>query len=312
MKKLVVLVIIAIAATFLFWALFICSGDATTHEKYTLKDNYGQVVKTNAPLVGDKVERKATSKSKTANRSGSEDFETCVNNKSYLSVFKRLDGLGLGQENLAGRGHYQELTLDSLASYAGTGDPEATFLYGLELISKGLFGFYQTERYREYKVGTPEFKVNMKEHKVDIEKLKLGEDYLFKSAVQGKLLALGEIAAYFAIAVKELKEQGSTEKQISQFLVESHAYVLLMKDAFKKDAVILEAMAVDNKSLNTTLKIAFPGGAPKDVRELLLTRAKERFLELKERWKRNREYYGYDIYPDLFTNEEEMLYIKCN
>lgn len=312
MKKYIAIIIILIAVAFMLWALFNSSADPSKSETYMLKDKHDRVVKKERSLAGEKGKSIAVSENETTERHGSDDFDSCVNNNNYLSVFKRLDGLGIGQENLVGRGHYQELNLSSLASYADAGEPDAMFLYGLELVWKGLFGMYQTKRYREHPVGSPSFKESLKNHKVDLSKVREGEKYLFKSAVQGKLLALGEIAAYFAISVKSLKKQEESEEQIKRYLVESHAYTLLMKDVFKNDYSLLESLTIDNKSLDTTLKIAFPYGVPQGGEADLINKAQNRFKELKEKWRSSREYFGYDVYPDLFTTDEEELYITCS
>ncbi|WP_223578562.1 hypothetical protein [Kangiella taiwanensis] len=311
MKKVVLITATILVILYILWSFFFVAEHASD-EVTISKARISKEVETK---VKSQVTKSGTKPSEGTKQADPEDFKDssgCINDPNFLSVFKRLDALGIGQANLVGRGHYQELNLSSLASYADAGEPDAMFLYGLELVWKGLFGMYQTKHYREHPVGSTSFKESLKNHKVDLSKVREGEKYLFKSAVQGKLLALGEIAAYFAISVKSLKKQEESEDQIKRYLVESHAYTLLMKDVFKNDYSLLESLTIDNKSLDTTLKIAFPDGVPQGVEADLINKAQNRFKELKEKWRSSREYFGYDVYPDLFTTDEEELYITCS
>lgn len=311
MKKFVLIPATILVILYVLWSFFFVIEHASD-EVTIAKVGTSKEVEIKEKSQVSKNDTKPFEGSEQEERDDFKDSSNCINDPDFRSVFKRLDALGLGQENLVGRGYYQELNLLSLASYADAGEPDAMFLYGLELVWKGLFGMYQTKRYREHPVGSPGFKESLKNHKVDLSKIREGEKYLFQSAVQGKLLALGEIAAYFAISVKSLKKQEESEEQIKRYLVESHAYTLLMKDVFKNDYSLLESLAIDNKSLDTTLKIAFPDGIPGDVKADLIKKAQSRYKELKEGWRTSREYFGYDVYPDLFTKDEEELFTACS
>lgn len=229
---------------------------------------------------------------------------------NFLKVYKKLEDLGMSGSQLAGVDGYQQVPLESLRSYADANDLDAMYLYGVELLWKSSLGFYQNQNYRDQSLTSEQIREQVRNHEFNNEQFQRGKNYLYKATVKGKLIGLLEIGLMHKTASKKLAETGASQSELIEFLSEGYAYLELVKDIYQKDPLLIQEAGLEWYTIEKYIKTGMPDADMDDVMPLVESSVEKHVHRLKSQWITDRNYYGLDIYPDIFTNEEEALYEK--
>ena len=255
-------------------------------------------------------ENTAEPKTSPQAESSADGVEKCLNQlglrDDFLAVYKKLEGLGMSGSQLAGVDGYQQVPLESLRSYADANDLDAMYLYGVELLWKSSLGFYQNENYRESSLTSEQFREQVRNHEFNREQFERGKDYVYKATVKGI-----EVGLMHKTASKKFAETGASKSELIEFISEGYAYLELIKDIFQKDPLLIQEAGLEWYTLEKYIKTAMPDADMDNVMPVVESSIQKHLHRLKSQWTTDRNYYGLEVYPDIFTDEEEALYEKA-
>ncbi|WP_146205083.1 hypothetical protein [Kangiella spongicola] len=268
-----------------------------------------------AKLESKPSENTAETNTSPQAESSVDGVEECLNQlglrDDFLNVYKKLEGLGMSSSQLAGVDGYQQVPLESLRSYADANDLDAMYLYGVNLLWKSSLGFYLNENYRDQSLTSEQFSEQVRNHEFNREQFQRGKNYVYKAAVKGKLIGLLEVGLMHKTASKKLAETGVSQSELIEFLSEGYAYLELAKDVYQKDPLLIQEAGLEWHTIEKFIKTAMPDADMNDVMPLVESSIEKHLRRLKRQWTTDRKYYGLEVYPDTFTDEEEALFEKA-
>lgn len=220
----------------------------------------------------------------------------------------------LSEEEMMGEGVYQGMSFETLKPLADSNDPKAMIIYGSEKIWYSALGVRISgpdSRYRS----SDQTKDIVNNHKIDLEGVNEGESYLYKAAIFGKVGAIFEMILLLDMAAKRLDTNSGDETVIRELIAKSLAYEKLQIDIHQSDPV-LKSMFLDSVGWRDSIQRLYADRQNyAEIREQIESDAENMYQELKVRWEQDREYYGFEIYPDYLQGELEAYgnaYLECH
>jgi hypothetical protein len=220
----------------------------------------------------------------------------------------------LSEDELAGEGVYQGMPFETLKVLADSNDSKAMIIYGSEKIWYSALGVRLSgpdSRYRS----SEQTKDIVNSHKVDLDGINEGESYLYKAAIFGKVGAIFEMTLLLDMAAKRLDANSGDEAVIRELIAKSLAYEKLQMDIHQSDPT-LESMFLDSVGWRDSIQRLYADREDyAEIRAQIESDAENMYLELKVRWEHDREYYGFEIYPDYLRGELEEYgnaYLECH
>ena len=216
-------------------------------------------------------------------------------------------------EEAAGQGIYQRMPIETLQSYAESGNPKAMFHYGSALMWKGSVGIYlnypgEVERI----INADSYKNKHRHHKPDLEVINLGSDYLYKSAVKGRLGAFMETAFTQQATVRRMNRDGFdfSEEQKLTLLARSMANFKVMEYVHHNDEFLAEIVDYEYFT-SKLLDELYPEKEHKEeVLKKLNSQVTLIYQTQKSQWISDRNYHGLPAQPKLFNRRLERFYIE--
>jgi hypothetical protein len=207
-------------------------------------------------------------------------------------------------EEMSGEHHFQKMPLDAVKSYADSGDADAMFHYGTELLWKGGFGFYFNELNRSPVETHQERRELSSNHQLDLPVLEEASDYLMRSAALGKLGGIIELKLIHQHILKKQIRNNKHPESIKDALVLNIAYENLLEEVFVNDYGIIKTFlfAEESKQLFETVAKQYPSIDMVAIREEALAKNDLLF----NNWKRQREDLGAAVHPDKFPANLEQ------
>lgn len=220
----------------------------------------------------------------------------------------------LSEDELAGEGVYQGMPFETLKTLADSNDAKAMIIYGSEKIWFSALGVRLSgpdSRYRS----SEQTKDIVNNHKVDLDGINEGESYLYNAAIFGKVGAIFEMTLLLDMAAKRLDAKSGNQKVIQELIAKSLAYEKLQRDIHQSDPA-LKSMFLDSVSWRNSIQRLYADRKDYDeIKKQIESDAEILYQELKKRWEHDREYYGFDIYPDYLQGDLEEYanaYLECH
>lgn len=220
----------------------------------------------------------------------------------------------LSEDELAGEGAYQGMPFETLKVLADSNDSKAMIIYGSEKIWYSALGVRISgpdSRYRS----SQQTKDIVNNHKVDLDGINEGEAYLYNAAVFGKVGAIFEMTLLLDMAAKRLDAKSGDQAVIQELIAKSLAYEKLQLDIHQSDPA-LKSMFLDSVSWRNSIQRLYADREDyAEIRKKIESSAENMYQELKVLWEHDREYYGFDIYPDYLKGELEKYgnaYLECH
>lgn len=220
----------------------------------------------------------------------------------------------LSEDELAGEGVYQGMPFETLKVLADSNDSKAMIVYGSEKIWYSALGVRISgpdSRYRN----SDQTKDIVNNHKIDLEGISEGESYLYKAAIFGKVGAIFEMTLLLDMAGKRLNTNSGDETVIRELIAKSLAYEKLQVDIHQSDAA-LKSMFLDSVGWRDSIQRLYADREDyAEIRKQIESDAEKMYQELKARWEHDREYYGFEIYPDYLQGDLEEYgnaYLECH
>lgn len=217
------------------------------------------------------------------------------------------------REEMLGEGGYQSMTLDDLKILADANDSKAMMTYGSELIWLSSLGVRQGQQSSQYRTHEETKKI-VSSHEVDPEGVRRGEGYLFKAGVFGKVGSIFEMYLLLDMVALQLDKKSSEPELIHEFLAKSLAYKKLLEKIHQKDLALQKGF-VDLMSWNDSIQRLYADHADyEDIRNKIENNAEKMYQKYMSDWIKERQYYGYDVYPDYLQGELEIFgnaYLDC-
>lgn len=280
-------------------------SDKPTSEKS--QDNNPQVVKTS-----DKP------KSQTQGDSQS-DVASCIKGleEEYPELNERfhqiIEEFYFSREEMLGEGGYQSMSLDDLKILADANDSKAMMTYGSELIWLSSLGVRQGQQSSQYR-SHEETKEIVGSHVVDPEGVRRGEEYLFKAGVFGKVGSIFEMYLLLDMVALQLDKKSAEPELVHEFLAKSLAYKKLLEKIHQKDLALQKGF-VDLMNWNDSIQRLYADHEDyEDIRKKVENNAEKMYLQFQSDWTKERQYYGFDVYPDYLQGELESFgndYLDC-
>jgi|GEM_PF-2310427 len=217
------------------------------------------------------------------------------------------------REEMLGEGGYQSMSLDDLKILADANDSKAMMTYGSELIWLSSLGVRQSQQSSQYRTHK-ETKEIVSNHVVDPEGVRRGEQYLFKAGVFGKVGSIFEMYLLLDMVALQLDKKSAEPDLINEFLAKSLAYKKLLGMIHQKDLALQKGF-VDSMSWNDTIQRMYADHADYEgIRKQIENNAEKMYQDFKSAWIKERQYYGFDVYPDYLQGELEKFgnsYLDC-
>ncbi|WP_228638729.1 hypothetical protein [Kangiella koreensis] len=220
----------------------------------------------------------------------------------------------LSEDELAGEGVYQGMPFETLKSLADSNDAKAMIIYGSEKIWFSALGVRLSgpdSRYRS----SDQTKDIVNHHKVDLDGINEGESYLYNAAIFGKVGAIFEMTLLLDMAAKRLDAKSGDEVVIQELIAKSLAYEKLQVDIHQSDPA-LKGMFLDSVGWRDSIQRLYADREDyADIKNRIEAGAEILYQDLKQRWEHDREYYGFDIYPDYLQGDLEVYgnaYLECH
>lgn len=220
----------------------------------------------------------------------------------------------LSEDELAGEGVYQGMPFETLKVLADSNDSKAMIIYGSEKIWYSALGVRLSgpdSRYRS----SQQTKDIVNNHKVDLDGINEGESYLYNAAVFGKVGAIFEMTLLLDMAAKRLDAKSGDQAVIQELIAKSLAYEKLQLDIHQSDPA-LKGMFLDSVGWRKSIQRLYADREDyAEIRKQIESDAEKIYQELKKRWEHDREYYGFEIYPDYLQGELEEYgnaYLECH
>ncbi|AOE50564.1 hypothetical protein [Kangiella sediminilitoris] len=250
-----------------------------------------------------------TQESTKTNKKGLSCYQRYSSRPEWGGIQKIQEDISIDISYLYPEGNsYTNMPVESLKSFADSGDKDAMIFYGVELMQMaalGLSSLKRAELERQHRV--EEVKEQRISHEPDLEQFNEGVEYIHRAAEEGKFAAFLEVQLYHRILAYQMKERSWDEEQINGSLATSHAYDLLQQEIMKSNALFVKMMSQE-KALKRRIWRIYPKKENHD--ELLKEIQREgqlKFERLKEDWVRNRELKGQEVYPDLIGKDLESF-----
>lgn len=323
MKKLhwgVLILIILLGSCWFWWP------EEQVQKAQRTKDQ-AKVTATNSTKVSEKVEEGAQQEpQKSEATSESEESSKPVEEPSCYERYQRkpewkeieavLSSIYMNGDEAAGQGIYQQLPIEAVKSYADTGDKDAMFHYGSEVMWKAAFGVHLNSVNRNPGEPLSQLRQRAKKHKPDVDNFLLGAGYAYRAAVQGKLGGLLEIVAGEKMLIKRMVQSGSSSENIEKALMHRHAALSLMQTIHADDPGLLMFFSSDDEFEEDLAVIYSEQEIQPELREKLQNKIKHRSERLLQKWKSDRQILGLEPFPDVmrpkldeFLNSMEQ---ECN
>ncbi|ACV26005.1 hypothetical protein [Kangiella koreensis] len=220
-----------------------------------------------------------------------------------IELYKVTSELYADGEMAAGISPYQTMPTASLKSLAEADDVDALFVLGIETVWLATTGLMINQHSDLPKLSGEERSEIAKSHKLDLELLEQGEEYLFRVATLGKVGGLGEYASLASLGMKRLSED-TDEQKVQELIAKILAYSELAHEVHREDGIMQEIMKSQLKSVQ---RKAFEPFVERDDFKTFKANVQERadyeFEELFSRWKERREYYGLPTHPKFITDD---------
>lgn len=231
--------------------------------------------------------------------------------RQYHQVIERFY---LTEEQMMGEGVYQNMPFESLKPLADSNDPQAMMVYGSEKIWFSALGVRLSgpdSRYRS----SEQTKDIVNNHKVDLDGINEGESYLYNAAIFGKVGAIFEMTLLLDMAAKRLDAKSGEQEVVQELIAKSLAYEMLQADIHQSDPA-LKGMFLDSVAWRNSIQRLYADQEDyAEIKKQIESNADNIYQTLKERWEHDREYYGFDIYPDYLKGELEEYanaYLECH
>ena len=227
---------------------------------------------------------------------------------------KTMQEFYFSEEEHAGQDVYREMDFQTLKSLADSNDSKAMISYGTEIIWFSAIGVRLSQESNSYR-SNKELQQIVDNHKIDIEGIKEGEHYLYKAAVFGKVGAIFELIFQLDMAARRLDTNSGERKTINEFITKTKAYEKLLIDIHQSDPG-LRGLFLESVRMNNTIQRLYADREDyTEIKKQIETDAEILYQDLKQRWEHDREYYGFDIYPDYLQGELEEYgnaYLECH
>lgn len=324
MKKILILLVsLAITAILLF--ILLQDEDSETQIKDLAESNKTANSTSSIELETPTVQKQADDSTPLENEVQEEIKEQLPSNvckeqlaEQYPELDKQLNqtiqDFYLSEDELAGEGAYQGMPFETLKVLADSNDSKAMIVYGSEKIWYSALGVRISgpdSRYRS----SQQTKDIVNNHKVDLDGINEGESYLYNAAVFGKVGAIFEMTLLLDMAAKRLDAKSGDQAVIQELIAKSLAYEKLQLDIHQSDPA-LKSMFLDSVSWRNSIQRLYADREDyAEIRKQIESDAENIYQGLKERWEHDREYYGFEIYPDYLKGELEEYgnaYLNCH
>lgn len=225
-----------------------------------------------------------------------------------------IEGFYLSDEQMMGDGVYQNMPFEALKPLADSNDPQAMMVYGSDKIWQSATGIRISRSESQYRTQNQTQEI-VKNHQIDLEGIKEGEDYLFRAAVFGKIGSIFEASMLLDLTARQMDRKEYKDNSIEDILVKSNAYKKLLSDIFKNDIALRGAFLSSDDPFKNIQRLYADHGDFEDIKKRIESGAQMMYQKLKVRWENDREYYGFEIYPDYLQGEMEEYgnaYLECH
>lgn len=218
------------------------------------------------------------------------------------------------EDELAGEGVYQAMPFETLKALANSNNSKAMIIYGSEKIWYSALGVRLSGPNSRYR-SVEQTKDIVNNHQIDLDGIKEGESYLYNAAVFGKVGAIFEMTLLLDMAAKRLDAKSGEQEVIQELIAKSLAYEKLQGDIHQSDPA-LKSMFLDSVSWRNSIQRLYADRKDyTEIKKQIEADAEILYQDLKQRWEHDREYYGFDIYPDYLQGELEEYgnaYLECH
>lgn len=220
----------------------------------------------------------------------------------------------LNAEQMMGEGVYQNMSFETLKPLADGNNPEAMMVYGSEKLWHSATGIRISKTESQYRTQGQTQEI-VKNHKIDMVGVSEGEEYLFKAAVFGKVGSIFEASILLDLAARQMDRKNYQREVTQDILAKSLAYKKMTSDIFQHDPA-LEGIFVPSVDLFNNIQRLYADREDyAEIKKQIESDAENMYQELKVRWEHDREYYGFEIYPDYLQGELEEYgnaYLECH
>lgn len=231
--------------------------------------------------------------------------------RQYHQVIERFY---LTEEQMMGEGVYQNMPFESLKPLADSNDPQAMMVYGSDKIWHSATGIRISRSESQYRTREQTQEI-VNNHRIDLVGISEGEDYLFRAAVFGKPGSIFEASMLLDLTARQMDRKEYKDNLIENVLIKSHAYKKLLSDIFKNDVALREVFLSSDDPFKNIQRLYADREDFDDIKKRIETSSEILYKELVQRWEHDREYYGFDIYPDYLKGELEEYanaYLECH
>ncbi len=220
----------------------------------------------------------------------------------------------MSEEDTANTSVFTNMDMISIKALANGGDREALFFLGDGMSVKAIYGkdFYGPKAVRN----SPS-KEEIETHKVDLIKLTIGRDFLFRAGVRGKLGAFLSLQMNSDLATRQLiRTEPDSDGKIRRMMADLIAYNRLLSFVHKSDEPFRLMFAKNAKNYYDehiqkhykNWKPDFNSEEKSSEIKALNELANLKYQSLEQKWIEQREFYGFDVHPKLLSLElEEYL-----
>lgn len=225
-----------------------------------------------------------------------------------------IEGFYLSEEQMMGDGVYQNMPFEVLKPLADSNDPQAMMVYGSDKIWHSATGIRISRSDSQYRTQEQTQEI-VKNHRIDLVGISEGENYLFRAAVFGKVGSIFEVSMLFDLTARQMDRKEYKDNLIEDVLVKSHAYKKLLSDIFKNDIALRDVFLSSDDPFKNIQRLYADHKDFEDIKIRIEAGAEVLYQELKKRWEHDREYYGFEIYPDYLQGDLEEYgnaYLECH
>lgn len=324
MKKILILLVsLAITAILLF--ILLQDEDSETQIKDLAESNKTANSTSSIELETPTVQKQADDSTPLENEVQEEIKEQLPSNvckeqlaEQYPDLDRQyhqiIEEFYLNDEQMMGDGVYQNMSFEALKPLADSNDPNAMMVYGSDKIWYSATGIRISRSDSQYRTQEQTQEI-IKNHQIDLVGITEGEDYLFRAAVFGKVGSVFELSMLLDLAARQMDRKEYKDNLIEDVLIKSHAYKKLLTDIFKNDEALKGVFISSNDPFKNIQRLYADHEDYDDIKERIESGSKILYQELKKRWEHDREYYGFDIYPDYLQGDLEEYgnaYLECH
>ncbi|WP_223671276.1 hypothetical protein [Kangiella shandongensis] len=218
-----------------------------------------------------------------------------------------LSSIFMNGDEAAGQGVYQQLPIAAVKSYADTGDKDAMFHYGSELMWKAAFGMHLNSINRNPGETLSELSERAKKHNPDFDEFLQGADYAYRAAIKGKLGGIMEIAILEKRLIRRMVKSGSSTEDIEKALIHRHASLSLMQKMHTNDPGLLTFFSGADEFQDDLNTIYSEQELQPEIREELESKIKTHSQQLLQQWKSDRQALGLEPFPDVMSSRLDQF-----